>query len=185
MGTDKALLEVDGRALAVGVAEALEAAGATEVIAVGGDAEGLSALGLQTVPDLHPGEGPLGGILTALATTDADVVLVLACDLPFADPPAIAAVVEALGDADVAAPFLDGRHELLHAAFHRRAEAPLAAAFAAGERAPSRAVAGLTVASVSGLDPSALVDADTPADLRPENDKYTDTDGTQGGERFG
>jgi molybdenum cofactor guanylyltransferase len=165
MGTDKALLEVDGRALALRVADALRAAGASRIVAVGGDLERLQALGLEAVPDLHPGEGPLGGILTALAATDQDVVVVLACDLPAADPSAITAVVHALGDADVAAPLHDARHELLHAAYHRRAQAALADAFAAGERAPHRAVAALDVASVSGLAPEALADADTPDDL--------------------
>jgi molybdopterin-guanine dinucleotide biosynthesis protein A len=165
MGADKALLEVHGVTLVRRVADALTAAGADRVVAVGGDIGGLRSEGLEAVPDQHPGEGPLGGILTALAATDADVVVVLACDLPAADPAAITAVVEALGQADVAAPWHDGRHELLHAAWHRRAERPLQAAFAAGERAPRRAVSGLTVVSVTGLDPAALADADTPEEL--------------------
>jgi molybdopterin-guanine dinucleotide biosynthesis protein A len=165
MGTDKALLEVDGRALARTAADALLAAGADRVVAVGGDRPGLEALDLAVVDDQHPGEGPLGGILTALAASTEDVVVVLACDLPNPDPAAITVVVEALDDGDVAAPFHDGRRELLHAAYHRRAEPVLAAAFAAGERAPHRAVAGLTVVEVVGLPARALADADEPGDL--------------------
>jgi len=165
MGTDKALLAVDGTALAVRVARALRAAGADPVIAVGGDLEALTALGLTVTPDQHPGEGPLGGILTALAVTDADVVVVLACDLPAADADAVRAVVEGLRDADVAAPWHDGRHELLHAAYHRRSEAALRTAFEAGERAPHRAVAGLVVAGIEGFPAAALADADTPGEL--------------------
>jgi molybdopterin-guanine dinucleotide biosynthesis protein A len=165
MGTDKALLEVDGRPLALRVADALTAAGSTRVVAVGGAVDALRALGLDAVPDQHPREGPLGGILTAFDVVDEDVVVVLACDLPSADPDAVTAVVDALGDADVAAPWHDGRHELLHAAYHRRARGHLAAAFDAGERAPHRAVDGLTVTSVTGLPGAALADADTPEDL--------------------
>ena len=161
MGTDKALLEVDGVAMAVRVAEALRTAGAGRVVAVGGDGEALVALGLDVVSDDHPGEGPLGGILTALAAVEDDVVVVLACDLPDPDPAAIRRVVEALGEADVAAP----PGELLHAAYHRRAQARLAAAFAAGERAPRRAVEGLHVVAVHDLPAGALADADTPDDL--------------------
>ena len=165
MGTDKALLEVDGVPLARRVANALRAAGADPVIAVGGDLDALGALGLTVVPDVHPGEGPLGGILSALAATDAEVVVVLACDLPAADADTVRAVALGLGDADVAAPWHEGRHELLHAAYHRRAEPVLRAAFAAGERAPHRAVADLVVVGVEGLPASALADADTPDDL--------------------
>ncbi len=144
MGTDKALIEVDGVPLARRVANALRAAGADPVIAVGGDLEALERAGPDaSCPDRHPGEGPLGGILTALAATTEDVVVVLACDLPAADADTIRAVALALGDADVAAPWHDGRHELLHAAYHRRAEPVLRAAFDAGERAPHRAVADL------------------------------------------
>ncbi len=165
MGTDKALIEVDGVPLARRVANALRAAGADPVIAVGGDLEALTAPGLTVTPDRHPGEGPLGGILTALAETTEDVVVVLACDLPAADADTIRAVALALGDADVAAPWHDGRHELLHAAYHRRAEPVLQAAFDAGERAPHRAVADLVVVGVDGLPAAALADADTPDDL--------------------
>jgi molybdopterin-guanine dinucleotide biosynthesis protein A len=161
MGTDKALVPVDGRAMALRVADALRAAGAERVVAVGGDADALRELGLDVVADQHPGEGPLGGILTALAAVDADVVVVLACDLPDPDPAVVRRVVDALGDADVAAP----PGELLHAAYHRRAERHLADAFAAGERAPRRAVQGLDVVEVTGLPDRALVDADRPEDV--------------------
>jgi molybdenum cofactor guanylyltransferase len=165
MGTDKALLEVDGTALAVRVAGALRAAGADPVVAIGGDLDGLGRLGLTAVADGHPGEGPLGGILTALSVTDEDVVVVLACDLPAVDADAIRAVALALGDADVAAPWHGGRFELLHAAYARRGEPTLRAAFEAGERAPHRAVAELTVVGVADLPAAALTDADTPDDL--------------------
>ena len=165
MGTDKALIEVDGVPLARRVANALRAAGADPVIAVGGDLDALRALGLTVVPDQHPSEGPLGGILSALAATDTEVVVLLACDLPAADADTIRAVALALGDADIAAPWHDGRHELLHAAYSRRAEAVLRAAFEAGERAPHRAVADLDLVGVEDLPAKALADADTPDDL--------------------
>jgi molybdenum cofactor guanylyltransferase len=180
MGADKALLVVHGRSLAVRVDSALRAAGADRVVAIGGDIDGLRALGLDGVVDQHPGEGPLGGILTALDATTEDVVVVLACDLPGADPGAITAVVDALGEADVAAPLHDGRHELLHAAYHRRAQPVLAAAFAAGVRAVHKACRNLTIASVTGVDPAALADVDTPADLGLDS-----TDGSNGGIRSG
>ena len=165
MGTDKALLEVDGTAMARRVADALLAAGADDVVAVGGDGPALATLGLRPVPDEHPGEGPLGGILTALAATTAEVVVVLACDLPAPDPSVIISVVDALDDADVAAPSHGGHLELLHAAYARSAQAALSEAFAGGERAPRRAIGAVRVNVVPDLPAAALADADRPEDL--------------------
>lgn len=165
MGTDKALLEVDGRPLVSTVAAALRAAGAERVLAVGGDLDALDALGLDTVADDHPGQGPLAGILTALGATAGPVVVVLACDLPDVSADGIRAVLGALGEADVAAPWHDGRHEFLHAAYTRAAESPLAEAFDAGERSVHRAAEGLDIASVVGLRAAWLADVDGPGDL--------------------
>jgi molybdenum cofactor guanylyltransferase len=168
MGRDKALLCVDGRALALRVADALGAAGADPVPAVGGDLDALAALGLAGVPDQEPGAGPLTGILTALAQELAPVTFVAACDLVAPSPEAVTATVAALGAAEdeVAVPLVDGRRQWMHAAWRAGAAAPLAAAFAAGERAVHAAVAaaGLRVADVA-LPAEAVADADTPADL--------------------
>ena len=147
MGADKG-------ALLAGVSvAALEAAGVDDVVRIGG------ATG--DIADDHPGEGPLGGILTALRRSPADaVVVVLACDLPLIDGPTVAAVVAALGpDDDVAAP----AGEPLCAAYRRATSLPvLERLFADGERSPRRALASLRSADVVVPDPSRLADADTP-----------------------
>ncbi len=167
MGRDKALIEADGRPLVVIAADALAAAGAEPIFTVGGEAASLRALGLDVVADDHPGEGPLGGLLTALRHIRAEVVGVLACDLPKADPAAVTAGKAGLGDADVAVA-LDERksRQWLHAAWRRDAAVPvLARAFASGERAVHRAAASLRVHEVTLAAPIAVADADTPADL--------------------
>lgn len=189
MGRDKALIHVDGRALAVRVAAALREAGASDVVAVGGDLGALRAAGLAAVPDTQPGEGPLAGIVTALGypcpsdppgprdspgpsgTPNArdDVVLIAGCDLVDPSPPAMVATVRALAAGragDVAVAVVDGRRQWVHAAWRRHARAPLAAAFAAGERAVHAAVAaaGLRVVEVA-VDAGAVADADEPSDL--------------------
>jgi len=172
MGRDKALVEVDGRALALRVADALRRAGADPVTAVGGDLPALAALGLAAVPDEAPGEGPLTGVLTALtgaAGGDAPIVFVAACDLVAPDPAAVSATVaslDAASDGDVAVPVVEGRRQWMHAAWRSSAAAPLAAAFAAGERAVHAAVAAgaLRVVEVA-VAPASVADADTPTDL--------------------
>ena len=165
MGRDKALIVVHGEPLVRRVASALAEAGAARVFVVGGDRPAIDALGLDTIADRFPGEGPLGGVLTALAATDAAVVAVMGTDLVAPDPTAIRTALDALGDHDVAVPVSGGRRHFHHAVWRRSAQHALEAAFAAGERAIKRAVRDLDVVEVAGIDPAALADADTPDEL--------------------
>lgn len=168
MGTDKALLAgPGGRPLALIARDALVAAGATEVLAVGGDLPALAALGLAPVADAHPGEGPLGGLVTALGAASCDRVVVLSCDLPLVDAHAVRAVVAGLDDeaADAAVPLVGGRPQPLLAAYRCRALPALAAAFAEGGRALHAAVAALVVVHPPLADPAVASDADDPEAL--------------------
>jgi molybdenum cofactor guanylyltransferase len=182
MGRDKALLEVRGTPMARRVADALAAAGATSVVAVGGDAPALRALGLAVVPDEAPGAGPLAAVATALryaGRSGDDVVLVVACDLLRPSPAAMAAVIGTLAGhprADLAVPVAEGRRQWGHGAWRTRALPRLDAQLATGERAIHRAVAaaGLVVAEATGVPEDDLADADTPNDLarvRDEGDR--------------
>lgn len=168
MGRDKALLEVNGRPLAVGVAAVLADAGAKEVFAVGGNRAALEAVGLGVVADHYPGQGPLGGLVSALAHAREPVVVVLACDLAHPSTEAVRAVVDALASDEAlawAVPVLGGRRQLVHGAWRRSAHCALADAFESGERSLVGALAGLAGIDVSGIDPAALADLDTPGDL--------------------
>jgi molybdopterin-guanine dinucleotide biosynthesis protein A len=172
MGVDKALLVVDGEPMVVRAAAALADAGASEVSVIGGDAGVLASLGLRTVADRWPAEGPLGGLVTALDGARADVVVVLAADLLRPDPAAIRGVVDVLArvdGADLAVPIVDGRAQWLHAAWRRGCRGHLEQEFAAGERAIHRAVAasGLVVVDATDLPAAAVADADTPDQLPP------------------
>jgi molybdenum cofactor guanylyltransferase len=80
MGRNKALLPFRGGVLIESVAGIVRQA-AGEAILVG-DPNLYAALGFTVVPDLYPGEGPLGGILTALRHSGASWNLMVACDMP-------------------------------------------------------------------------------------------------------
>lgn len=93
MGTDKALIEIDGVPMAERVARVLEAAGCEPVVFVGGDPV-LAELGRRLEPDRYPGDGPVGGVITALhALGDSEAVVVAACDLPDLTVDAVQAVM--------------------------------------------------------------------------------------------
>ena len=169
MGRDKAMVVVGDRpALCVVAADALRAGGARSVTAVGGDLPALAALGLDAVPDDHPDEGPLGGLLTALAMPGADPLVVLACDMPDVVGATVRALVDALAGAsaaDAAVAVAGGRTQPLTAAYRRRCLSPLRAAYDAGERSVRAASASLQVVAVTGLPEAPLRDVDEPADL--------------------
>jgi molybdopterin-guanine dinucleotide biosynthesis protein A len=172
MGRDKALLPYGGSPLAVRVAHVLTLAGADPVVAVGGDLHGLEAIGLTAVADPRQGAGPLAGIATALERVGtADIVVVLACDLPEASPIAVRAVVAALAadpDARVAVPVAGGRLQPLHAAWRRTALPVVEAALVRGDGAVRLVLESLGAVTVPGLDPSWFANANEPSDLRPD-----------------
>ncbi len=167
MGRDKALIQIGDRRLVEVAASALAEAGAGEVFVVGGDAEALAALGFEVVGDEFPGEGPLGGVITALERAHHDIVAVLACDHIATEAPAVRSVVGALGTGDVAVPIVEGRSQTMHAAWRRSTRAHLRSRFEAGARSLRQGMAGLDVVQLLDGDPCWYRDADVASDLPP------------------
>ena len=66
MGRTKALLDIDGRAMADRVLDALRALGADPLFVFGGDPDELSVLDAPVVSDPRQGEGPVAGVLGVL-----------------------------------------------------------------------------------------------------------------------
>jgi molybdopterin-guanine dinucleotide biosynthesis protein A len=169
MGRDKATLEVDGLPMAVRVAEVLHEAGASRVIAVGGDARALAAAGLEVVADDEPGEGPLPATITALRHTPGGFTAVLSCDLLAPSASVVASLVERLATAPEpvvgAVPLVDGVHQWTHALWRPAALEALEAAQRAGARSLKRAGERLSLVVLRDLDRRAFVDADHPRDL--------------------
>lgn len=88
MGTDKASFTVDGIPMAKRVAAAMRSVGCSPVVFVGGDPASLGPLGEHVVPDLAPGAGPAGGVVSAISALGAveappELVVIASCDLPF------------------------------------------------------------------------------------------------------
>lgn len=177
MGADKALVEVDGVAMAVRVARCLQAAGARSVACIGGDRGSLGRLGLDVVEDRWPGEGPLGGLATALAWTEArhaTAVVVAGCDQPWLDAPTLARLLAMHAERGAGATVyaVGGVPQPLPGVYEVDLLPRMCDALAAGERALTLALR-LTSCSVvdvedmsDGVDPRVLRDVDRPEDLR-------------------
>lgn len=106
MGSDKALVSVQGRPMITRVADAL--AVLDRVVAVGrnGTLEGIPCL-----PDVRRDvRGPLAGLLTALTAAEGPVVVV-AVDQPFLRPETVA-MLATVGSVDEAAVPIDGARQV-------------------------------------------------------------------------
>jgi molybdopterin-guanine dinucleotide biosynthesis protein A len=165
MGRDKALLPFRGGVLAQAVARAVEQAASSAVLV--GHPQLAEAIGYPAIPDLYPGEGPLGGVLTALAHTCAPWNLVVACDMPELTAPFLAALLDAAeaAGADVLLPQgPSGRPEPLCAVYNIGAREAVEGAFRAGERKVMRALQGLRRATLSVAELSHFQNVNTPED---------------------
>jgi molybdenum cofactor guanylyltransferase len=165
MGTDKALVEVDGVAMAQRVADALVAGGCSPVWCQGGDRERLARLGLEVHDDPEPHAGPLAAIEAALSVASPADLVVCACDLPALDGAVVAALI-ATGRSDDALVAVAADERGVHLAgwWRAQAAAPLAELRAAGVisyRDAVRRLGGVAVAAA----PAALRNVNQPGDL--------------------
>ena len=162
MGVDKAVLELDGVAMARRTVDALRAVGVGEVLTVGGDGPALAGVGDRHVDDVYPGEGPLGGVATAAATVPDRPLMVVACDLPDLTPVVLGRLWAAAGE-QVVVPRVAGRPQWAVAVVPGPAAAESAARFAAGARSLREGYG--EVVAVDVADDGALDDLDSPDDV--------------------
>lgn len=130
-GRDKSRLIVDGRSIIVRQVELLQRV-TDEVLVVGHDPARFADLPVTVVPDVVPGAGALGGILTALESTSADRVLVVACDLPFLTEGLLRALLTLAESGDGAWVKTVRGPEPLVACYRQSARGPIRAAVMSG-----------------------------------------------------
>lgn len=166
MGSDKATYPVDGVPMAVRVVSAAREAGATEVLLVGGPQSRARGIDGTWKKDAYPGEGPLGGVITALKSATHDTVVVLSCDMPFITAAVIGSLVDGLADAQATVGRTDRLNWLCAAWSREECLAPLQGVWKRNERAVHRAAVLLDVVEVP-VPAVAVRNVNTPADLEP------------------
>ncbi len=161
LGVDKATLVVDGAPLAVRAGRILGRVCAPVVEA------GAGVSGLPAVREDPPGAGPLAGFLAGCdAVQPADSVVLLACDLPFADEALLRWLVDQPGHGSFV-PTVDGADQYACSRWSARAVATARDRFGAGDRALKALLAADDVTRLAADDRSAaLLDVDTPEDVR-------------------
>jgi molybdopterin-guanine dinucleotide biosynthesis protein A len=169
MGADKATYEVDGVSMAQRVADAATTAGAAEILFIGGTQARAKKFSGTWKKDLYPGEGPLGGVITALKSSSHDAVVVLSCDMPFVTDSVISSLIRALPDAQATVGRTDRLNWLCAAWTKSECLKTLESVWKRNERAVHRAAVLLDVAEVP-VPAVAVRNINSPADLVADTD---------------
>lgn len=94
MGQDKGLIPLNGKPMISYVLETLKRLDLpTKIIANNAMYE---QFGVTVCKDVVPEKGPMGGLLTAFNNTQADVILLIGCDMPLLVPEAISCLLSEL-----------------------------------------------------------------------------------------
>ena len=169
MGADKATLEIDGVAMAERVSRAAQEAGASEVLLIGGTQKKASGLSGAWKKDLFAGEGPLGGVITALKSASHDSVVVLSCDMPYITSSVIASLVPPLSEAQATVGRTDRLNWMCAAWSKSECLQTLQSVWKRNERAIHRAAVLLDVVEVP-VPAVAVRNINTPEDLLGDTD---------------
>jgi molybdopterin-guanine dinucleotide biosynthesis protein A len=118
MGTDKSLLKFGGTFLIERAANVMRNVFAPVVVA-SDRTDAYAFLDLPILPDIKKNCGPLGGIHSAFVQTKAQLLFVLACDMPFVSADLIRFVAAQKVEADAIVPTMDGRIQPLCGLYSR------------------------------------------------------------------
>ena len=171
-GSDKALAMLPGEDRtfldrAVSLARAVSG----EVLIVAPENREYRSTGARIFPDLFPGEGPAGGVLTALRAATTEWLLVLSCDQPFVEVRDLEILLDAAKAASASAYRSTlGRFHPLPCVLRVAPCRPIAEeAFAEGCRSLKQLLTRLGVTTVSieeAMNERRLFDIDSPADIQ-------------------
>ena len=132
MGTDKALLVIDGQRLIDRAVATL--AGCCELVVVASGSRMIGGLSVAQITDDVADAGPLGGILAAMACAPTQLLAVVAVDMPQASCGVLKTLAQRWGGEAAVVPIVQGRAQPLHAVWSAAAAAHLRALVEAGER---------------------------------------------------
>lgn len=161
-GSDKALAAIGEATMGERIVAAMRAAGADPVMAIGGTAGAV--LSIPTIADLRPGDGPLGGLATALLWAKSGIVVVVPCDLPLLESGHIASIIAASQPGRAAVATIDGEPQISLACWPAEAGRAILKLVEGGTR---RYMAALDVVDWVGVEVPAVAvtDADTTEEL--------------------
>jgi molybdenum cofactor guanylyltransferase len=131
MGTNKALLKINGKANIERIADNLKLL-FDDIILVTNEPEPYSFLGLKMVSDQYPGMGPLAGVHAGLEASHFEINFVIACDMPFFSVELASAFVDHCSHYDAVVPVINGKQHPLFSVFKKEAANKIEQSITAG-----------------------------------------------------
>jgi molybdopterin-guanine dinucleotide biosynthesis protein A len=166
MGTDKSMLPIKGQSIIEAICEQLR--GSFEQILISAnEADKLSFLGFEVVPDKVPEQGPLMGIASALEASANELNFVVACDIPKINLACVNRMLtEAVeSQADIVVPTTgDEKYEPLFAIYRKSALQAINKALSSGKRKITDVFTLCTVKHIELDNTDWLVNLNTMAD---------------------
>ncbi len=163
---DKTLAPLRGRPLVSYAVAGLAPQVGRIVLSCGRDAKAYAALGETVVADATPGEGPLGGIVSALPLVETEWILVHPGDTPFPDAGLVARLAPTAAARGIAVPRVGRQRQHLVMLSSRAMADRLAAFYERGGRAVRRWLdeQGAEAVDMSDIEGS-FFNVNTPHDL--------------------
>lgn len=124
LGTDKTVVSLGGKRLTQIAMDTISLV-ADDIIIVTNSPELFRDLPARLTPDVEPGAGPLGGILSGLLASDQLHNLVVACDMPFLNVELLRYMETLVEGHDVVIPRVEGYLEPLHAIYSQACVEPI------------------------------------------------------------
>lgn len=122
MGRDKGLVLLHGQTMVEHVLQRISGLG-DEILLTTNAPDDYAFLGLRMAGDERPGAGALPGLKTALQAAQGELVLLVACDMPFLNRPLLAHMLDSAvsAAADVVVPYWNEQYQTMHAVYRRDA----------------------------------------------------------------
>ncbi len=119
MGSDKAMLTINGRPMIQHVADQL-APHFEELIVSANDPQKFRFLDIPALPDVAPDQGPLMGIFSSLLASSRETNAVVACDIPEPNMPLLRKMIAVSDGYDAVIPqTIEGMFEPLFAVYNK------------------------------------------------------------------
>ncbi len=170
MGRNKALLPWHGVPLIQHIVERLTEV-SRDILLVTNTPQEYAFLGLPMVPDVVPHGGSLVGLYSGLEAIRHPWGLVMACDVPFVNTDLLEYMLSLREGYQAVVPVIGGRHEPLHALYHKSCLPAMRRHIDAGDKRiisfyPEIEIRFLEEEEINRFDPDHLsfLNANTPGD---------------------